>query len=229
MELVWWDEADGTRLYLLDAGAELGVQEARAREHAAADPAVGTAMFGVNADDPETQAMVVEAGYAVAFTRVRMTKDLRGPATVEMPAGIEIRPATPADHRLVYDDIATVFAGSRLGYVQDSFEEFEQDAAEDFPDHSLWTLGWAGETLAGWVISGVGDTPWVGVRAEWRRRGLASALMRANHRQLWDHGVRVASLWTVAENPTGSVALYERLGYRVVERQPRYRKAFQPA
>lgn len=59
--------------------------------------------------------------------------------------------------------------------------------------------------------------------------GLASALMRANHRQLWNHGVRVASLWTVAENPTGSVALYERLGYRVVERQPRYRKAFRPA
>jgi ribosomal protein S18 acetylase RimI-like enzyme len=31
-------------------------------------------------------------------------------------------------------------------------------------------------------------------------------------------------LWTVAENRTGSVALYEKLGYRVTLRQPRYRK-----
>jgi ribosomal protein S18 acetylase RimI-like enzyme len=51
-------------------------------------------------------------------------------------------------------------------------------------------------------------------------------LLRTNHAQLWENGVRTASLWTVAENPTGSVALYESLGYRVVERQPRYRKAF---
>jgi hypothetical protein len=49
--------------------------------------------------------------------------------------------------------------------------------------------------------------------------------LRANHRQLWQRGVRTASLWTVAENPTGSVALYESLGYTVVVRQPRFRKA----
>ncbi|TCO35805.1 hypothetical protein EV652_101690 [Kribbella steppae] len=28
------------------------------------------------------------------------------------------------------------------------------------------------------------------------------------------------------ENPTGSVALYESLGYRIAERLPRYRKPF---
>ncbi|MFB6718652.1 hypothetical protein ACFCV3_00740 [Kribbella sp. NPDC056345] len=42
----------------------------------------------------------------------------------------------------------------------------------------------------------------------------------------WAHGVRKASLWTLAENPTGSVILYGSLGYRIAERQPRYRKSF---
>jgi ribosomal protein S18 acetylase RimI-like enzyme len=78
------------------------------------------------------------------------------------------------------------------------------------------------------VISGRDDTPWVGVRADWRRRGLASALLRHNHARLWEYGVRTASLWTILENPTGSVALYESLGYRITERQPRYRKPFSP-
>ena len=94
----------------------------------------------------------------------------------------------------------------------------------DFPDYGLWSLAWDGDRLAGRVVSGRDDTPWVGVRADWRRRELASALLRANHTALWKSGVREASLWTVLENPTGSVALYERAGYRVVERQSRYRK-----
>jgi ribosomal protein S18 acetylase RimI-like enzyme len=34
-----------------------------------------------------------------------------------------------------------------------------------------------------------------------------------------------ASLSTIEENPTGSVALYEKLGYRITVRQPPYRKA----
>lgn len=66
----------------------------------------------------------------------------------------------------------------------------------------------------------------VGVRPDWRRRGLASALLRTNHAGLWEYGVRTASLWTILENPTGSVALYESLGYRITDRQPRYRKPF---
>lgn len=225
MSEVFWDEADGTRLYLLTPGPDLEIQEQRAYAHAAANPATGVAMYGVNADDPQTQAAVVAAGYEVAFTRVQLTLAIDDePAAPDLPAGIELRLASAADHRVLYDEIAAVFGGSRLGYIQNTFEEFEQDVADDFPGYSLWTLGWEGDRLAGWVVSGTADTPWVGVRPEWRRRGLASALLRANHRQLWRHGVRTASLWTVAENPTGSVALYESLGYTVAVRQRRYRR-----
>ncbi len=71
---------------------------------------------------------------------------------------------------------------------------------------------------------GIADTPWVGVRPAYRRQGLASALLRANHAQLLDHGITTSGIWTLAENPTGSVALYESLGYREDTRQPRYRK-----
>ncbi|WP_165956464.1 GNAT family N-acetyltransferase [Kribbella antibiotica] len=226
--MTWWDEADGTRLYLLLGfadTAQLAELEQQAREHAAADDSVGTPMFGTNPESADEVALVRAAGYGVAFTRVRMTLELGEPGEVEMPAGIELRPASAGDHRAVFEANSEVFSGRSTGYIQDTFEEFEKDIADDYPDYRLWTLSWVGDKLAGWVVSGIDDTPWVGVRADWRRRGLASALLRANHAQLWENGVREASLWTVAENPTGSVALYESLGYQVVEREPRYRKA----
>ncbi|TDU87530.1 ribosomal protein S18 acetylase RimI-like enzyme [Kribbella voronezhensis] len=228
---VWWDEADGTRLHLLlgwiaprhrgrGHGRELlAWQEDRARLEA-----IGTSCFGVNVDHESVRRLAVAAGYGIAFTRIRMTVELDEPGTVELPAGVEVRPAGPADHRAVFNGNAAAFKGSSSGYRQDTFEEFAQDVADDFPDHRLWTLGWEGDRLVGWVVSGAADTPWVGVVADWRRRGLASALLRMNHAALWRHGVRRTGLWTVAENRTGSVALYERAGYRVTERQPRYRK-----
>ncbi|MEV0800122.1 GNAT family N-acetyltransferase [Kribbella sp. NPDC050281] len=234
----WWDEADGTRLYLLTGSVEpawqgqgigrrlLAWQEDRAREHAAADAGIGTPMFGGNPESERQLALLEAAGYRVAFTRVRMTMPLNAPTEVALPAGVELRPASAGDHRAVFEANADVFGRSSLGYVQDTFEEFETDVAEDFPKYALWTLAWDGDRLAGWVVSGVDDTPWVGVRPAWRRRGLASALLRSNHAGLWEYGVRTASLWTILENPTGSVALYESLGYRIAERQPRYRKPF---
>lgn len=236
--MLWWDEADGTRLYLLTGSVEpahqgkgigrelLAWQEDRAREHAAADAEAGTPVFGGNPESERQLGLFEAAGYRVAFTRVRMTMPLNAPTDFAVPAGVELRPASGADHRAVFEANAEVFGGSSLGYIQDSFEEFEADVAEDFPEYALWTLAWDGDRLAGWVISGVDDTPWVGVRPDWRRRGLASALLRTNHASLWEYGVRTASLWTILENPTGSVALYESLGYRITDRQPRYRKPF---
>ena len=48
--------------------------------------------------------------------------------------------------------------------------------------------------------------------------------MRHTLRALADRGVRSARLATDQENPHNSVGLYERAGYTVASRQPRYRK-----
>jgi ribosomal protein S18 acetylase RimI-like enzyme len=233
MAFTWWDETDGTRLYLLTTWTDLtslAAAEERAREHIDATPSAQRPTLGVNVSDEAEKEIVLAAGYRLAFSRVQMSVRLTDREPAQLPAGLELRPATTADHRAVFDGNAEVFRQRSLGYTQDTFEGFEKDAAEDFPDYSLWKLAWAGDVLAGWVISGIeadgtADTPWVGVRPAWRRLGLASSLLRANHRDLWEKGVRTARLWTVSENPTGSVAMYEGLGYRIVGRQPRYRKA----
>lgn len=241
--LRWWDESDGTRLYLLLGWVEpvfrgrgygrqiLAWQEAQARKHLAANPTDGIALYGGNTreHDPSVEALLQAAGYEVAFTRVHLTLDLDGAPLTDLPPGLELRAADADHHRAVFEANAEVFTDRNLGYVQDTFEEFEREAADDFPDHELWTLAYDGDQLAGWVISaeeeeGIADTPWVGVRPAYRRQGLASALLRTNHAQLLDHGITTSGIWTLAENPAGSVALYESLGYREDQRQPRYRK-----
>ncbi|MEV8372832.1 GNAT family N-acetyltransferase [Kribbella sp. NPDC056861] len=233
MTFTWWDETDGTRLYLLTDWTDLATlqsAEQQAREHLAANPTTQRPVLGANVFDEAEREIVLAAGFGIAFSRVQLAIELTDAERVELPVGLELRPAGPEDHRAVFEGNAEVFRERSLGYTQDTFEEFEKDVAEDFPDYSLWQLAWAGDELAGWVISGVesdgtADTPWVGVRTAWRRLGLASTLLRMNHHELWSKGVRTARLWTIAENPTGSVALYEGLGYRIEARQPRYRKA----
>ena len=57
-----------------------------------------------------------------------------------------------------------------------------------------------------------------------RRQGLASALLRRNFALLAAHGIREARIRTVQENPNHTVSLYERVGYRITGRHPRYAK-----
>lgn len=64
----------------------------------------------------------------------------------------------------------------------------------------------------------------VSVRAPWRRRGLARALLTRGLQVLIDRRVEAIRLCTLAEFPTRACDLYRSLGFRVVKTFPRYRK-----
>jgi ribosomal protein S18 acetylase RimI-like enzyme len=59
----------------------------------------------------------------------------------------------------------------------------------------------------------VGWLEQVSVRRPWRRRGVGAAIIAASLRAFQDRGLDEASLGVDAENPTGALALYERLGF----------------
>ena len=67
------------------------------------------------------------------------------------------------------------------------------------------------DTTVGWVGS-------LAVRRPWRRRGLGEALLRDAFLRFAERGKRSAGLGVDAENTTGAVALYERVGMHVVRR-----------
>ena len=67
--------------------------------------------------------------------------------------------------------------------------------------------------------AGDGRTAWldlIAVRREWRRHGVASALISAALVALAEEGFRTVSLDVDADSETGALGLYERHGFRVV-------------
>jgi mycothiol synthase len=90
---------------------------------------------------------------------------------------------------------------------------------EEF-DPALWFLAWDGDELAGFALdypefgreSDLGHVNWLGVRKQWRRRGLAEALLRRSFRELYARGKHRTSLGVDAQNVTGALRVYERVG-----------------
>jgi len=145
------------------------------------------------------------------------------------PDGILVRSMIPGqDDRAAVEAVRDAFR-DHWGYVESSLEEDLEEwrqwiyEDEDF-DTDLWFLAMDGDEIAGFCqcYPIAGDDPAtglvdeLGVRPPWRRRGLATALLRHAFRAFYDRGVRNVELGVDAESPTGATDLYERAGMRVM-------------
>jgi ribosomal protein S18 acetylase RimI-like enzyme len=99
-------------------------------------------------------------------------------------------------------------------------------------DPTLWFLLWDGDELVGFALcvpelgteTDVGWVSWLGVRPPWRRRGLAEALLQRSFTELYARGKRRVRLGVDAQNVTGALRLYERVGMRAVRRYGSWQK-----
>jgi ribosomal protein S18 acetylase RimI-like enzyme len=98
----------------------------------------------------------------------------------------------------------------QLAFMDDAFDldlDASRIAFRDGDPVGLGNLGLRGEDA--WIGG-------VGVVAAARRSGIGETLMRALHEQAHERGVRRVWLEVIVEN-TGAFALYEKLGYEVVQ------------
>jgi ribosomal protein S18 acetylase RimI-like enzyme len=72
-----------------------------------------------------------------------------------------------------------------------------------------------------------GYTDLLGVRREYRGRGIASALLADAMRKFAAAGMDKASLDVDSENPTGALALYTKMGYTAVNRSMAWDKTLE--
>ena len=75
--------------------------------------------------------------------------------------------------------------------------------------------------LARAIPGGEGHIVTIDVLPEYRRKGVATALMESAHARLREKGSREVYLETSVENSAG-IAFYRKLGYRAVAQLPRY-------
>jgi mycothiol synthase len=187
------------------------------------------------------RALMAGAGYREVrwfFDMIR--HDLDDVPDVPLPDALEIRPITPDFYRRVWDADHEAFRDHWGGH-DDSPASMQRFLDNPDTDPSLWLIAFDGDEIAGGVINGIyrdenaalgverGWLDSVFTRRQWRRRGLARALIARSLLLLRERGMAEAMLGVDAGNPTGALGLYESVGFRVRARYSAWRKPMEPA
>ncbi|MEO8395465.1 MAG: GNAT family N-acetyltransferase, partial [Chloroflexota bacterium] len=136
------------------------------------------------------------------------------------------------DAYAVYEANEDTFA-DHWGHERATYDEWVRFVL-DYPaaDPSMWLIAWDGDQIAGICLNRpyeeadqrMGWTGSLGVRRQWRKRGLATALLSHSFALFQERGSIRAGLGVDASSLTNAVALYERAGMHVHNRYLLYRK-----
>ena len=246
------DTTDGFREYRLDGevdpayrrrgiGRALLAENLRLqRELAATEGGGRTPIFGSWSN--ERQAGDVALLEGAGFDRARWFFEMIRPnlddvPQLPIPDGLELRPIDRSLARQVWHADVEAFA-DHWGGFDHSEEHLQRWLDNPTVDPSIWVVAFDGDEVAGGIINGIdpeqnealglqrGWLQSVFTRRPWRRRGLATALIAASLEVLRDRGMTSAALGVDADNPSGALGLYGRLGFVVDVRSTAWRKGF---
>lgn len=151
----------------------------------------------------------------------------------EVPAGIEVRGATPADTDQLLRVNASAFA-HHPEQGQMTRADFEARTGEDWYDPAGLLLAFDGDRLLGfhWTKrepgSEVGEVYVLGVDPAAAGRGLGTLLTVLGLRHLAERGVRRVELYVEGDNAP-ALAVYAGLGFEVVRTEAQYSGTPRPA
>lgn len=214
----------------------VGVLEQRAAERAA-DPALGAApptqvlrcwLAHPGPDQPlgdSPVAWMQSIGYrTVRFGASMVRPNLDGILELALPDGTELQPVSTEHLRAIWEADVAAFAGS-FGAQAPTEEHWLAFRDDPVADPTMWKVAWADGRVVGQVRSYInheenesrgrlrGYTENISTHADWRGRGLASALLAASLCEVRDRGMTEAALGVDTENPANAFAIYQRLGF----------------
>jgi ribosomal protein S18 acetylase RimI-like enzyme len=180
-------------------------------------------------------------GYVVARHFVDMERSL----TVAIPApaladGVDIVPWNDRWKRSAYAAQVAAFV-DHWGSLPPTWEKWQHGL--QWPGHrlDLSHLAIADGEVVALALNGVYPQDWglrnrsegwietLGTRQEWRKRGLASALLSASFQSFVAEGLDYACIGVDGASPTGALRLYENLGFSEYHRSVSVMKAVSPA
>jgi mycothiol synthase len=246
----WWQVVDGERKYAVFAKVDPDWKETalpHALLAACHDRALATASAHAVecrrvlegwAEDHEVEWTVAYAslGFSpVTYEAVMVRPHLDDIPHAPLPDGLEIRQVEDGHLRTIWEAEGEAFR-DHWGFSQPTEEDWGRFL--DFPhrDESLWKVAWEGDRVVGQVRSHINpaenadlgvDRGWtenISTHRDWRRRGVAKALICESLRELRARGMKEAALGVHTENPNGAFALYESLGYEVREHHTTFQK-----
>ena len=210
----------------------------RARQIAANHPVDKKKFFvcwGMEVETDWTNLLLAEgheiARYGLDMVRPNLDNILDCP----LPAGLEVRRGTLAEYRQIWEAAREAFR-DHWGMSEWSEENFT--AWSEYPTFNpdLWQIAWAGKEVAGGVLNFIdekeneengrlrGYTETIFVRRPWRKQGVAKALIARSLQVLKDEGMAEAALGVDAENLSGALHLYRKMGFEEHKRGMTFRK-----
>jgi mycothiol synthase len=218
--------------------------EERARQSIAKAPAEAMVTLAQGCLSTEQRAadLLKQQGFALTRHFWRMVVEFDGqPAAPQLAEGITIRPYDPATELPAVVKAMSASFKDHWGYVDEPFEEklpkWEQYiAGNDNYDPGLFLIAVDGDEIAGislcWKKT-VEDPEmgWVGtlgVRREWRRKGVGLALLLHSFNEFYARGQKRVGLGVDASSLTGATRLYEKAGMRADRQWDRYEKVLRP-
>ena len=177
---------------------------------------------------------LVAAGFELCHSFLSMARPLEQIVELQkLPLGLEMRPLERAHYRAVYEFDRRIMK-DHWGVEVATQEHFQWWAEEAFLNPELWRVAWHGDTIVGTAAGIVGGTwnpslgnataeiRFVRVAPDWRRSGVASALIRQCLNALYGQGIRTVVLDVDSENEKTAAALYQSLGFEIRSRMHAY-------
>jgi GNAT superfamily N-acetyltransferase len=248
---IWWNK-DPSGFYLYNhfvdllpewrgkgiRNAMLRYNERKLREIAQTHPKDSPRMFQSVVMDSEKDwiSVLICEGYNVFRYGFRMVRpNLEDVPDLPFPEGIEARPVKPEHYRAIIDAWNEACKDMR-GQIPISDEDFNSFQESPIFDPSLWQIAWHKNEVIGTVLNFIdeqenieykhnrGHVELISVKRHWRSKGIAKALIARSLRILKNRGMTEAALGVDAENPSGALYLYRKMGFQVQKKIVFYRK-----
>jgi len=246
----WWQEEDpNDRIYthfvlIVPEWREKGIEQSMiqwcekhlldiAEEH----PQDSKRLFQTysSAHKPSFNKILESFGYEAARFFIEMSRSLEVIPEAELPQGIEVRDVIEHDARKIRDASVEAFR-DHWGFAKPTEEDYISYKESKYWQPEHWQVAWDGDEVVSSVMNYIdhdynlkfqrkrGWTENISTRKEWRRRGIARALIVSSMHMHKAKGMTEVALGVDTNNPSGALKLYQSLGYKKDKTEMTYRK-----
>jgi mycothiol synthase len=205
-----------------DKGRGLGTEIVERGEKFARTEGANKILAGVPEPDAAARELFESHGYQEVRRFYEMAIELtEEPSQPVLPDGLVVDELHDDEYGRFYEALNEAFAEHWEWHPTPYDEWLELRRGQHRDEHGpVWFVVRDGAELAAVTrndanVAGGGYVGAIGVRPAWRGKGLGKALLQRTFAEFWHRGTTRVTLDVDAQNETGAVRLYERVGMRV--------------